>query len=235
MLLIRMVFWRVLFCFSTLNAFDDYHLDQTMQTEVNQEPLFVSLGSYCTTAHWHRHLGLRKAAFPFDWIVSFDGERLIEIIESDFLHFLNPAFLTVAQSGDLLHTYYHLEFLNEGDWSLADRSMENFLLKCQRRIDRFRLLENYRGKVFFVRTAIPPSVPTEGRVWQFNDNVNISSQFAKRLYAALKRRFPALNFDLVIVNEHVNCEIDRSLSESIWMIRTPNSEESYREFYSKLR
>ena len=230
----------MLFYFSLLNAFDDCHLGQMIQTETNQEPLFVSLGSYCTTAHWHRHLGLRKAAFPFDWIISFDGDRLIEIIESDFLHFLNPDFLVLAQSGDLLNTYYHLEFLNEGDWSHVDHSpelMEKFLLKSQRRIDRFRLLEHYQGKVVFVRTSIPPSFSTEGRVWKFNEAVNNSSQFAKRLYAALKRRFPVLNFELVIVSEqeHVNCEIDRNFSEPIWIVRTTNSEESYKEFYSKFR
>jgi hypothetical protein len=70
--------------------------------------IFVSMGSTSITAHIHRECGIRKAAFPFDWLVSFDGQKLIKILEDGFLDFLNPDILEVSGQAVLNH-YYHLE------------------------------------------------------------------------------------------------------------------------------
>ena len=101
-----------LFSSSLLHAVNtkDSNLGGNIEQEISQEPLFVSLGSTCTTAHMHRECGIRKAAFPFDWIISFDGEKLIDILNEGFFHFLNPDVLKVSGHA-LLNHYYHLEFL----------------------------------------------------------------------------------------------------------------------------
>ena len=105
----------ILFIFLTANVLfgdaTDFHHEGELNID-EQAPLFVSLGSYCKPAHMLRFCNLRKVAFPFDWICSMDGNKLIEIIESDFNNFLNENFLIgYEHSGALLHTYYHLEFL----------------------------------------------------------------------------------------------------------------------------
>ena len=91
-----------LFSSSLLHAVntEDSTLGGDIEQQVNQEPLFISLGSTCTTAHMHRECGIRKAAFPFDWIVSFDSEKLIDILEENFLHFLYLDFVLEKRAGD---------------------------------------------------------------------------------------------------------------------------------------
>ena len=202
---------------------------------VGREPLFVSLGSYCITANMHRECGIRKAAFPFDWIVSFDGEKLIELLEEDFLYFLNEDYLKV-QGGSLLNTHYHLEFLNEGDWEAAGRNIKDFLPKCKRRIDRFRKLANYEGEVFFVRTANLHSFTDSNRIWKIKENIEITREYGERLYAALKQYFPKLNFNLVIVNQYdrPGFEMEGEFSDSLMMARVNPDPASYKDFYSQL-
>jgi hypothetical protein len=223
--------------FSSLYAINtkDSGLGGNIEREISQEPLFVSLGSTCTTAHMHRECGIRKAAFPFDWIISFDGEMLIDILEEDFLHFLNPAVLRVSGQA-LLNRYYHLEFLNEGDWEDAEYNIRAFSEKCQRRIDRFRQLTNYPGKVFFVRTAYPYSLSDPHRIWKCKENIEISREYGDRLYQALKKRFPLLDFELLIMNGHEDPGffIEEPLSDGISMVRLDGTIESYKAFYFKI-
>lgn len=213
----------------------DSDLGGRLEQRMSQEPLFVSLGSSCESAHMHRECGIRKAAFPFDWIVSFDGEKLIELLEEDFLHFLNPHFLRV-EGVALLNDYYHLEFLNEGDWEDASYKIEEFTKKCQRRIDRFRQLGNYRGKVFFVRTAYRYSLTDPHRIWKIKENVCINRCYAERLYKTLKSCFPDLNFDLVIVNWHDQPGFEmEEPSDHLLMVKIESMMiDSYKKFYSQL-
>jgi len=236
-LLIYNILLSLLFTSSLLHAFNtaDANLGGNIEQEIIQEPLFVSLGSYCRTAHMHRDCGIRKAAFPFDWIISFDGEKLIDILEEDFLHFLNPDVLKISDQA-LLNHHYHLEFLNEGDWSDADYDIKEFSLKCQRRINRFRQLSNYQGKVFFVRTGYPFSFSDPHRIWKIQENIEISHKYADKLHDTLKKCFPELDFELIIINEHdeTGFAIEEQLSDGILMVRIDSKIESYKDFYSQL-
>ncbi|HSX04685.1 MAG TPA: DUF1796 family putative cysteine peptidase [Rhabdochlamydiaceae bacterium] len=214
---------------------NDSSLGENIEQEISQEPLFVSLGSTCTTAHTHRECGIRKAAFPFDWIVSLNGEKLIEILEEDFLHFLDSNVLRVLGQA-LLNDYYYLEFLNEGDWAGADNNIKAFSEKCQRRINRFRQLANYQGKVFFVRTAYPGSLSDPHRIWKVKENIEITYEYAAKLHQALKKCFPKLDFELIIINSYDGSgfSIEEQLSDGILMIRIDGIFESYKDFYFQL-
>ncbi len=209
----------------------DSNLGDDIEYEIRREPLFVSLGSFCTTARMQRECGIRKAAFPFDWIISFDGEKLIELLEEDFLYFLNVDMLKISGQS-LLNLHYHLEFLNEGDWEDANYNVKEFTLKCQRRIDRFRQLANYPGKVFFVRTAQPLSLSDPHRIWKFEENVEISYNYAEKLNRALRNYFPKLDFTLIIINGYDKSGFSIEASNSILMVRIDDKIDSYREFYS---
>jgi len=187
---------------------------------------------------------MRQAAFPFDWIDSFDGEALIEMLKEDFLDFLNEDFLAWDFGGALLHTRYHLEFLHEGDWR-GDQyvpNMQRLKPKYQRRVERFRELANYPGKVFFIRAAYIYSVTDPHRYYKFQDNIEISDTYALRLYGALKFRFPKLNMNLIILNSHDRQTIEEEgrLSDHILMIRSKPLQDfsplvpSFQEFFAKL-
>lgn len=179
---------------------DDEAREEVFQT--SQDPLFVSLGSTCEPAHMLRYCELRKFAFPFDWIVSFDGEALIEMLRNDFKNFLKDEyFVPYGLAGHLLNTYYHLEFLHEGDFNQEfDENLEKLKHKYVRRIDRFKSLKYYRGKVFFIRYAYLYSTTDPNRFYKFEDNLEISKEYALRLHRSLKCIFPNLDFELIIIN-----------------------------------
>ena len=169
--------------------------------ETSFEPLFVSLGSTCGPATAMRSAGVRKAAFPLDWMFSFDGDKIIEMLDTDFAYFTNPRHLKPFVNGLILNTQYRLEFAHDGIWTKENfnQNFQGFQKKYQRRIERFRKLRQYHGKIYFVRCAWYLSTH---RNYAFSSpgNLEISEEYAKRLYAALQRYFPQVDIYLVIRN-----------------------------------
>jgi len=227
--------------------------DRVDLAELSQETLFVSLGSYCGPAGLSLSSGLRKAAFPFDWNVSFDGEKLIELLEDDFLHFLDDDYLLTDDflipfaSGILLNIYYHIEFVHEGVFKGPDslQKLELMKEKYRRRIDRFRNLREYSGKVYFMRAGHLDSLTDHNRVFKNKDNIEISPEYSLRLYKTLKMRFPKLNFSLIIINpphpQQYPQEIEEEsrILDNLILVRAPieNAEqmqEAYKKFFFQL-
>ena len=169
--------------------------------ETSTDPLFVSLGSTCGPATAMRASGLRKAAFPIDWLFSFDGDKIIEMLDTDFKHFTNPKSLSPFVNGLILNTQYRLEFAHDGIWTKANfnQNFQIFQKKYQRRIERFRKLREYHGKIYFVRCAWYLSTH-RNFAFSSRGNIEISEEYAKRLYAALQRYFPKVDIYLVIRN-----------------------------------
>lgn len=229
MSVIRLILF--LLCLARWGHAEIEDLGDTLPAECIGEPLFVSLGSHCEPAHMLRACGLRKVAFPFDWIVSFDGEALIELLEEDFANFFYlPSFVPYGPAGHLLHTYYHLEFLHEGDFG-GDQflfNMEKLQAKYERRIARFRSLSIYPGRVFFIREAYEGSMSDPHRYFRSKENLEISEAYALRLFNALQERFPLLDFSLLIINHAAQdiVTIEREVSPRLLMVRAnPSSPE----------
>ncbi len=198
----------------------------TMSTEDESlgqaEVLFVSLGSVCIPAGYISESGLRTCGYmPFDWICSKDGEKLIEIIKDDFAHFFDlryyrPYRENPFMANNLLHTYYHFEFVHDHD--IMEDLSARFLPKYERRVNRFRLLDTYQGRVVFVRysSGFDPDC-----YWHFPENTEISDMYAHRLYATLRERFPQLKFSLVIMNRGYNeiLEEETQLADNLWKVK----------------
>ncbi len=208
-------------------------------------PLFISLGSTCEPAHMLRYAGLRHAAFPFDWIVSMDIEKLIEILDNNFWYFLQQEYLVPYNigGGPLLHTRYHLEFLHEGDWRNEGyhANMPAFQEKYHRRIERFKKLSTHKGSIIFIRSAYVFSMTDPHRYYHVPQNLEISDEEAMKLYQALQRFFPKGHFSLFIVNPHTEKHIieEKRLLENLHIIRAnPYLEHEhkgmlYREFFQQ--
>lgn len=156
-----------------------------------KEPLFISLGPDCYIAGNLAHIGYRKASFPFDWMLMFDHNAMVELLDHDFKYFLEPSCYAIHTNKYLIRTYYHIEFRHEHD--------DDFIGKYGRRIDRFRRLNNYSGKVFFIRRS-NEGAASPACYWPSKDLLNISFDHALELKQALKKRFPDLDFNLVIMN-----------------------------------
>jgi hypothetical protein len=171
-----------------------------LPTEYTREPLFVSLGSTCEVTHQLRFLGLRTAAFPLDWALSLNNSQIIRLLEEDFLHFNDEEYLS-SYTTVLLNTCYCLLFPHEGNWEAPfySETLETFKDKSQRRIDRFKNLRSYPGKVFFIRAACP-NAENPKAVYTDKENLYITNDYSVLLYQTLKNKFPELDFILIIMN-----------------------------------
>lgn len=194
-----------------------YHEQQVDQLNIHayiDEPLFISLGSWCDVAINLRDTGMRKAAFPFDWVASVDCEKFLEILSTDFQYFLDDEYLFVRDF-HVFNNYYNLEFPHDFIFSLEELSevlkepkdklkasknehtWETFKDKYMRRINRFRDLANYRGRVYFIRSAFGYSNHPD-RYFKCSENISISDVYARKLFHVLKEYFPQLDFGVII-------------------------------------
>lgn len=214
--------------------------------ELFQNPhLYVSLGSACAPATVFLHFNLRKAAFPFDWNVTTDGAKLIELLERDFSDLFNEKFLIPIDNHlgglNLYHNYYHVEFAHDGSWTEEQFSsdLEQMKQKYQRRIDRFRKLREYKGTVYFFRHAYIHELSE--RPYQGKEIQEISDEDSLKLYSALKNYFPHLQFTLFILNhlpDKSEIFLEKVLSKQIIKLRCGSilhSQNSvYGQFFSNL-
>jgi len=167
----------------------------------HKEPLIISLGSGCDTGLTSRNCGLRKAAFPFDWLVIGNHKHFISILDNDFECFTDENYFVPVDGvsdhpNSLLNTYYEIFFYHEGDvlydWSDLNKyneQLNRLKIKYERRIDRFRQLGHYPGKVFFIRNFTTDDASQAAR----------HPELARELRDTLERYFPSLDFTLVIV------------------------------------
>ena len=177
--------------------------------------VFVSLGSMCEPNHMLRFCGLKQATYPFDWIVSMDGEEVLEILRTDFAHFADTRHLVVYDvgGGPLLNERHRLEFLHEGDWRDDGfaQNMPAFQAKYRRRIARFRALREQPGPLWFLRASYPMSLADSDRRYRLAENLEVSDAYAQRLYDVLAGYFAGCDVRLIVVNTHDRPSIEEEL------------------------
>lgn len=162
-------------------------------------PVYVSLGRYCEPAYELRALGLRDAAYPFDWMATLNFDGVCRVIANGFKDFLNPNYLKRDGAG-VLNTYYGMSFrhdfptMNNGEWITGDdapyagKVVDNFLdyidsvsCKYAKRIDRFLKLLDGSVKVVFIRTRSTP-------------------QEAQSFVAMMAKNYPLANYCLLVMH-----------------------------------
>lgn len=109
----------------------------------------------------------RLAAFPFDWILSFDHEKFVDLLTQKCADFTNPIYLKRSPSGTVVHTKWMLDFRH--DWKVSSENEWNneettqILAKYNRRIQRFfTVLQDFKGTVHFYRTSFPKDYDPTG-------------------------------------------------------------------------
>lgn len=190
----------------------DYAKDAWEEVNFNRDFLFVSLGSHCQTAAQLSHYKLRTGAFPFDWLVSDSTDTLITLLRNDFNFFYDERYLIPKPTHPyhFLNTLYKIDFRHE--WPFPDQTMSaeraqemiaQAKPKYERRIERFKSLRKFKGKVIFLRTA---SSSDGNYYWSQDTHVNrtISQIQGQKLRDALHFFFPNLKFDLIIINYDKN-------------------------------
>jgi hypothetical protein len=99
--------------------------------------VFLPLGELCSAAYYLRELGLRKAAYPFDWL--FCGPQIVlDCLRTDFETLLNPSYIHKAREGDGAgHVLYHANLFRHKDAHTPEG-----LAYYQRTVQRFNAVMN---------------------------------------------------------------------------------------------
>lgn len=164
------------------------------------EPRFISLGRTCHVALGLKAINLRDASYPFDWIITSDLDTLIHALDDKLEHYTDPEHFALSHGWPhALNTLYGLQFIHdftpdEGQLTeeIAAEEWVSFKERYDRRVERFKNLDHYPGKVFFLRSMW--DYEYEGANGEFLEN----SARAERLRDALRDLFPNLDFTLVI-------------------------------------
>ena len=158
----------------------------------------VNMGGDCQAAYYLRKYDLRKEAFPFDWIRSYNFEGICRLFENNFNYLLDPAYLRY-EGYRIVHTLYGIEFVHdfptvgsaqvvaqENDY--AGTIVPNYLdfldamkHKFYTRIDRLVKAIKSGELIYFFRSDIGPAQ-------------------AKIFVDLIKRKYPECNFKLVIIH-----------------------------------
>ncbi|WP_080652875.1 DUF1796 family putative cysteine peptidase [Alteromonas mediterranea] len=84
-------------------------------TMLDQDAEFISLGFNCSTAHYLREIGLRKAAYPFDWVFA-SPEIIIDACNDSFNAFMDKAQWSQHPNVNAVtHKRYHEYFFTHKD------------------------------------------------------------------------------------------------------------------------
>jgi hypothetical protein len=146
---------------------------------------YISLGKDCCIAYHLEKLGLRKHAYPFDWLKAKTMGHIYTLIKNDFLDFLNPTYLKYKNnivnsflvndindeytpSQDLrrvVNIQYKIDFMHDFVMNNSqnyaqnlEKELETILEKYIRRIQRFYQVmkdENIKKKLFYVSPCNP--------------------------------------------------------------------------------
>lgn len=118
----------------------------------------ISLGGTCQVAHQLRRLNLRKASYPFDWLVTLDVDKVIDAIDTNFYQWLDIDNLTEIRKSDnnhriILDNKYKIlhQHIFPAELELKD-SYNDIIKIVNRRIDRFYADINSNKKVLLIRT-----------------------------------------------------------------------------------
>lgn len=209
-----------------------------LSTSYSSEILFVSLGSHCEAAVYLQENNLRKASFPFDWLISVNCDSLIRLLDEDFRYFLEDRFLFRHPHHNIVeNAYYELEFYHDWpfdtDWCNAERfscQIQDMKAKYERRINRFRELKNFPGKVYFIRTPFDSS----NLFWKIKGSETIDRNQAENLRNALKRFFPSLDFTLIVINYSEEDPFEKSPDILEFKIKPSKMQTDYTKLFQQL-
>lgn len=115
----------------------------------------VSLGYLCWPARDMERLGFRSRSGPFDWVISYEMEKVLELLENHFEGFLE--YDNLYQNAEYPNIYKDVRYNIQFNHDFSERqSLENQLeavqTKYKRRISRF--YKDIQVPTLFIRYII---------------------------------------------------------------------------------
>ncbi|MGC2310359.1 MAG: DUF1796 family putative cysteine peptidase [Candidatus Babeliaceae bacterium] len=170
----------------------------------------ISFGQVCSTASALREYGLRIAAYPFDWIISrFEG--LYRAIDDDFKHFLQEDSLKARYDNHGVIDYYGFEFVHDFPTVQSDSILDDTI---EQPIDENLLRDDWKDFIPAVHAKYHKRIERLKNVLQSSEKVyivrhhGISKELAIQLRDLLRRKYPNLDFILVIVGNSESLKYD---------------------------
>lgn len=191
---------------------------------LNDKPIILSLGSQCEVTTKINKFGFRDSSFIFDWILSVDIYGIINVLNDNFNYFFDQNYFEIHpyMPWFLINTKYGFEYRH--DWNESHNFWKNFnsykityesiKVRYDRRIERFKKLRKFKGKVFFLRAAFDSETCLIAKKMYNRNLFKITYQEAIELKNALKSYFPKLNFTLIIINYNEETEETLAFEDS---------------------
>jgi len=147
--------------------------------------MFIPIGVDCGNAGFLKENNLRSSAFPFDWIVTYDG--VSKIIKDNFKGFVPN------NNNNLFNSNYNTLYINSHNY------FPNDIEKIVRRINRFKeILENSKEEIIFIRKGHAPHHHQEQSA-RSCCIVKNDIKDAEELDIILKEKYPELNYKIIII------------------------------------
>lgn len=165
-----------------------FNTEREKQLYFNKPRIFISLGMNCAPALRFEKKKLSEAFFPFDWCIS-TFQSIYRALKTDFKNYLNLENLEVLEHTEksehrvVRDNLYDITYLH--DFSLDKNPLHDYQeiqSKYYRRIDRFYRALTLGKEVYFFRTEI-------------------TKKETIKLKALIQKKFPKLNYTLVVINE----------------------------------
>ncbi|MBA3815914.1 MAG: hypothetical protein H0X29_05240 [Parachlamydiaceae bacterium] len=169
---------------------------ETPILEINEEtPIAISIGGMCYVALALKHYGIRKEAYPFDWVIS-PTASLIKVINEDFLNYFSPEYIagvTNVYTGiafvhdfpnSLKEAYYPEADLEKNYSSEKESELQWNYEKYNRRINRFIAVLSSDKPVVLIRSEA-------------------TREEALLIRDLFRFKYPLLNLKLVVINHNL--------------------------------
>lgn len=170
---------------------------------------FISLGYNCSTAHYLREVGLRKAAYPFDWVFS-SAEIIVDACNDSFESFMDKSqWVKHERVKNITHQRYHEYFFAHKD-PLANKEDYGY---CHRACQRFSELLATHNPLCFVITLITEPDKRLGWTMGFTQSIkqpeSQTIESVSHLINFLKNAHP--NSVFVVIEHYTQVPVDASI------------------------
>lgn len=154
--------------------------------------IFVPIGVDCGIATELRDNKLRMAAYPFDWVVTYNG--VSDIIKQKFSSYL-PVDANFYDEYDFESRKMRCSRISHT--LFMHNIFPDDIEKLNRRIQRFLwLLQNTTEEIIFIRKGHAVHHHTEAKLYNVTLKCDIAD--AEQLYVYLSQKYPMLKFKILV-------------------------------------
>jgi hypothetical protein len=170
---------------------------------------FISLGHNCNTAHYLREIGLRKGAYPFDWVFS-SAEIIVDALQDSFESFMDRSqWDQHCKVNNVTHQRYHEYFFAHKNPLTNQEDYDYYQRACRRFIEQLAT----QKPLCFVITLITEPEKRPGWAMGFTQRFapphSQTIESVRHLIEQIKNTHP--NSTFVVIEHYTEMPVDASI------------------------